>query len=220
MRFKSQENNILWESYSGFNDENNEENGINPVPSWVNDFDDGDLAAGAYWWAVENHGGQSSDGYKALSILGRFYKPSRLARGPEEGSGEEMVYDRIDSEEDALAIAMHLQNDLSNDEDENTAIISLEPIGPVSPYKSCNCDDSCDCHKMDDSSDQCDEVIFSDIKKLAEYSKKLLEYCNNHSLEPWMQAKVIKASDYISDIWHRLDASADFANDQHPDVKI
>ena len=58
----------------------------------------------------------------------------------------------------------------------------------------------------------CNEVIYSDIKKLAEYSKRILEICQDKELEPWMQAKLVKASDYVSDIWHRLDAEADFAN--------
>lgn len=58
----------------------------------------------------------------------------------------------------------------------------------------------------------CNEVIYSDIKKLAEYSNRLLELCKDKELEPWMQAKLVKASDYVSDIWHRIDAEADFAN--------
>ena len=56
------------------------------------------------------------------------------------------------------------------------------------------------------------EVVYSDVKKLAEYSKRLLDICKEKELEPWMQAKLIKAADYVSDIWHRLDAEADFAN--------
>lgn len=60
--------------------------------------------------------------------------------------------------------------------------------------------------------DTCNEVIYSDIKKLAEYSKRILSICQEKELEPWMQAKLVKASDYVSDIWHRLDAGADFAN--------
>jgi hypothetical protein len=56
------------------------------------------------------------------------------------------------------------------------------------------------------------EVVYSDVKKLAEYSQRLLEICKEKELEPWMQAKLVKASDYVSDIWHRLDAEADFAN--------
>jgi hypothetical protein len=58
----------------------------------------------------------------------------------------------------------------------------------------------------------CNEVIYSDIKKLAEYSKRILGICQEKEMEPWMQAKLIKASDYVSEVWHRLDSEADFAN--------
>ena len=56
------------------------------------------------------------------------------------------------------------------------------------------------------------EVVYSDVKKLAEYSQRLLDICKEKELEPWMQAKLVKASDYVSEVWHRLDAEADFAN--------
>ena len=63
-----------------------------------------------------------------------------------------------------------------------------------------------------ETSEGCNEVIYSDVKKLAEYSQRILDICKEKELEPWMQAKLVKASDYVSDIWHRLDAEADFAN--------
>ena len=63
-----------------------------------------------------------------------------------------------------------------------------------------------------ESSEGCNEVIYSDIKKLAEYSDRILKMAKETEFEPWMQAKLVKASDYVSDIWHRLDAEADFAN--------
>lgn len=63
-----------------------------------------------------------------------------------------------------------------------------------------------------ESFEGCNEVIYSDIKKLAEYSKRMLDICKETELEPWMQAKLVKASDYVSDVWHRLDGKADFAN--------
>lgn len=56
-------------------------------------------------------------------------------------------------------------------------------------------------------------LIYSDIKKLAEYSKRMLGICKEGKLEPWMIVKLIKASEYVCDVWHRVDAKADFAND-------
>lgn len=80
------------------------------------------------------------------------------------------------------------------EEDEGVSVMSFEPIDEVDSFEGCN------------------EVIYSDIKKLAEYSNRILEICKETELEPWMQAKLVKASDYVSDIWHRIDAEADFAN--------
>jgi len=80
------------------------------------------------------------------------------------------------------------------DEDESVSIMELQPSVELETEECCN------------------EVIYSDIKKLAEYSKRILGLAKEKELEPWMQAKLIKASDYVSDIWHRLDAEADFAN--------
>lgn len=74
------------------------------------------------------------------------------------------------------------------------SVMSFEPMDEVESFEGCN------------------EVVYSDIKKLAEYSKRILDICKETELEPWMQAKLVKASDYVSEIWHRLDAEADFAN--------
>lgn len=79
-------------------------------------------------------------------------------------------------------------------EEEAEMVVELEPMGDLDTEEGCN------------------EVVYSDIKKLAEYSKRILEICKEQELEPWMQAKLVKASDYVSDIWHRLDANVDFAN--------
>jgi hypothetical protein len=70
-----------------------------------------------------------------------------------------------------------------------------------------------DDHDLDDMEDNdLDIAIFTDIKKLAEYSQRILDICKEKPLEPWMVAQLVKASDYVSDVWHQLDAGADFAN--------
>jgi len=79
-------------------------------------------------------------------------------------------------------------------EDESMAVLELDTGSDLETEEGCN------------------EVVYSDIKKLAEYSQRILDICKETELEPWMQAKLVKASDYVSDIWHRLDAGADFAN--------
>jgi len=46
----------------------------------------------------------------------------------------------------------------------------------------------------------------ADLYKLAQYSAKLFQMIGeNDELEGWMQAKITKASDYISSVYHRLE---------------
>lgn len=88
-------------------------------------------------------------------------------------------------------------DDIGDDhqDDSHSAVIEFEPMGD-----------------MDTEEHHHNEVIYSDIKKLAEYSKRMLDICSKQELDTWMQAKLVKASDYVSEVWHRLDAEADFAN--------
>lgn len=83
-------------------------------------------------------------------------------------------------------------------------VMEFEPDGPIQPEGEPN------------------EVLISDLKKLAEYSERLQEMATSAEFDDWMIAKITKASDYVSDIWHRLDARADFANtgfEQAPDYE-
>lgn len=52
--------------------------------------------------------------------------------------------------------------------------------------------------------------IYSELKRLAEYSKSILDHSKCTEFEPWMQAKIIKASNYICDVYYYLDAEVDF----------
>jgi len=51
-----------------------------------------DLIEGLYWHFAEWHGGQSSDGYAALSALGGVFQPGACSNGPEADSAAENVY--------------------------------------------------------------------------------------------------------------------------------
>jgi hypothetical protein len=82
------------------------------------------------------------------------------------------------------------------DDDRDEMVIEIDPIAPV--------------EKIGD--DHMNEILNSELKKLAEYGKRLEDLCGKVEFEPWMIAKVVKASDYVEDVWHRLDAGADFAN--------
>jgi hypothetical protein len=46
----------------------------------------------------------------------------------------------------------------------------------------------------------------ADLYKLAKYSVKLIDMIDeNDELEGWVQAKITKASDYISSVYHKMD---------------
>jgi hypothetical protein len=72
-------------------------------------------------------------------------------------------------------------------------VMEVEPMGPV-------------------DSVEVNEVLVSELKKLAEYSKRLYDMRSNTEFEDWMVSAITIASTYVSDVWHRLDAKADFAN--------
>lgn len=77
-------------------------------------------------------------------------------------------------------------------------VMSFEPMDEIEPVQ--------------DEGDDVDLAVYSDIKKLAEYSKRILSICKEQKLEPWMMAQLVKASSFVSDVWHQLDAKVDFAN--------
>jgi hypothetical protein len=72
-------------------------------------------------------------------------------------------------------------------------VMEVEPMGPV--------------HSV-----EVNEVLLSELKKLAEYSKRLYDICSHTEFDDWMVSAITVASTYASDVWHRLDAKADFAN--------
>jgi hypothetical protein len=72
-------------------------------------------------------------------------------------------------------------------------VMEVEPMGPV-------------------DSIEVNEVLVSELKKLAEYSQRLYDLRSSAEFEDWMASAITVASTYVSDVWHRLDAKADFAN--------
>jgi hypothetical protein len=72
-------------------------------------------------------------------------------------------------------------------------VMEIEPVGPVEKH-------------------EVNEVLVSELKKLAEYADRLYDKRNDCEFEDWMVSAITIASTYVSDVWHRLDAKADFAN--------
>lgn len=107
-------------------------------------------------------------------------------------------------------------NDENVFEDEDAeAIISLEPPMQVEPEIV---EDEPDMFE-DDDDDLDNEIIVKALRKLIKRADILLNHCESDKLDTWMVAKIIKAEDYISDVWNELDDVADFANDGMEDAE-
>ena len=57
-----------------------------------------------------------------------------------------------------------------------------------------------------------DDMIRSELLKLVEFTTKLQDMAKDADFEEWMAAKITKASDYVTDVYFRLDTKADYAN--------
>ena len=53
------------------------------------------MLVGAYWFAVEYHGGMTSIEYRLHTAIGAWYSPGPCCSGPEEDSGERDTYDAL-----------------------------------------------------------------------------------------------------------------------------
>lgn len=222
MKSKLQEQSLIWENYmTNFGSQEDAEMEASQLPNWASEFDEGDLAAGVYHWAADNHGGQSSPGYMALSIISKYYTPGRMSTGPEPESGESFVYDSIQSEDEALAIAEYIQQmmdasddndedgeDLSSsfedDDDDHNVVMSFDTSEPVEV-------DHNEDHGDHENSER-DDMIRSELLKLVEFTTKLQDMAKDADFEEWMAAKITKASDYVTDVYFRLATKADYAN--------
>jgi len=95
------------------------------------------------------------------------------------------------------------------DDEDQEVVLEFEPEGPIEVEE-----DGFD-EVLEDGDDESEmsDLVMTDIKKLDRNTKKLLDYCASNKLEPWMQAKLVKAAVYVADVWDQLDDEADFAND-------
>jgi hypothetical protein len=113
-------------------------------------------------------------------------------------------------------------NDENVFEDEDAeAIISLAPPGPMEAEfeDDDSFEDDDDLFEDDDDDIALDnEIIVKALRKLIKRADILLNHCESDKLDTWMVAKIIKAEDYISDVWNELDDVADFANDGPKDI--
>jgi hypothetical protein len=100
--------------------------------------------------------------------------------------------DDIDDFDDDMDFGDDLDDDLGGGQAQGM-VMEIEPIAPVEAH-------------------EVNEVLVSELKKLSEYGKRLYDMKDSAEFEDWMVSAITIASTYVSDVWHRLDAKADFAN--------
>ena len=131
-----------------------------------------------------------------------------LERYPDDDEVQHMMQDALgDAWQDEFVDA----GDYMDDDEDAEVIMSMEPMGEVEPEMED------DFMSVDEDDDDDNEVVLHSLRKLVKRSEQLQELCKSKELESWMIAKIIKAEDYISDVWDRLDDDADFANDGFED---
>jgi len=72
----------------------------------------------------------------------------------------------------------------------------------------CDCDgcSECEANQQEDHDHSEIHMAKAELKKAAEYAQKLSGMLDNlHGLEGWTAAKITKASDYLSSVFHWLD---------------
>ena len=84
-------------------------------------------------------------------------------------------------------------DDFDDEPEAHGMVMEFDPISPVEKH-------------------EVNEVLVSELKKLAEYADRLYKMRNDCEFEDWMVSAITISSTYVSDVWHRLDAKADFAN--------
>jgi len=192
---------LMYESYGMGMDEDGTE-----LPSWVNEFDAGDLLAGVYWWAYSNHEGQASDGYRALSIASSKYSPGRMASGPEPDSGEEYVAETITDGAEALAIAEYASSKLDEEEEDDFGDEDSEMMIELEAPEAL------------ESEEIDNEIVEKELRLLSKYLDRIQAKVQEKDFDASCIAKVIKATQYIREVWEDIDDEVDFANTGFEDL--
>lgn len=108
--------------------------------------------------------------------------------------GDDFSDDGIDDFDDDMDFSDDLDDDLGGGEAQGM-VMEIDPIAPVEAMGG-----------------GASEEVAAQLKKLSEYAKRLFEMKDSAEFEEWQITAITIASTYVSDVWHRLDAKADFAN--------
>jgi hypothetical protein len=133
-------------------------------------------------------------------------KPDYIDLDKDGDTEESMKKASNDAMSDNSEEAEHFYDDNESD-DVKGVVMSFDTVEPVEPeYKE---------EDHDESDDERNEMIKSEIKKLCEFANRLENMVCDANFEEWMAAKITKAADYTSDVYFRLSAKADYANGSH-----
>ena len=106
--------------------------------------------------------------------------------------GDDFSSDGMDDFGDEMDFDAGMGDDIGGGQAQGM-VMEIDPIAPVEAH-------------------EVNEVLVSELKKLSEYGKRLYDMKDSAEFEDWMVSAITIASTYVSDVWHRLDAKADFAN--------
>ena len=87
-----------------------------------------------------------------------------------------------------------------DDDFDDEIVISSEPMGDM----DIDHEDS-----FDDEENEDNKIVLHTIRKIVKRGEALLDLCKDCQLDPWMIAKIVKAEDYITDVWDQLEDGED-----------
>lgn len=185
MAFRSKENELMWEKYMG------------------RTFDDVPV--------VDNHtqpANIAKTNPKKDPPL--TYDPPYF--GGDEEDNEFVDFDFDHEEPDGDELGMDFDDDGDGVESKSVMVVGppMGEMGIDSSDSDIGFTGGSDNARPDSPDERVNVEIFSELKRLAEYSKTIFDKSKETEFEPWMQAKIIKASNYICDVYYYLDAEVEF----------
>lgn len=122
------------------------------------------------------------------SLIWESFRGKNLNEGFDDEMDEDLMGDEFSDDGD-----VGMEDDFGMEPEPEGMVMEIDPVAPVEAH-------------------EVNEVLVSDLKKLAEYAQRLYDMKDSADFEDWMVQAITIASTYVSDVWHRLDAKADFAN--------
>lgn len=204
MKFRGEENELIWESFTSKKILNESEDAVNFLvdifEKYANDDDPYPMIGN-----VLRKEGFSGDDSKVINYAVNIAREQmgidldadaimeQIGVGVDSGWEHEDLYGEDEEDDFSDDGDMDMDDDLGMEPESEGMVMEIDPVAPVEAH-------------------EVNEVLVSDLKKLAEYAQRLYGMKDSADFEDWMVQAITVASTYVSDVWHRLDAKADFAN--------